>query len=137
MQLFLSKIYSFFIDFISISRIKKILLKLKGYWQSADTTGKMLIIVFFTPSLLVLLWLLAEIAYIIVFELPYIIIRILAKILLFCIFWCAAAYFYEKLHCVLTDKTVDSEKTNETQNMEGSETGKERKVRWSGKKDLT
>jgi hypothetical protein len=123
-------------DFISISRLKKILLKLRGYWQNTDITGKFLIIVFFTPSLLVLLWLLAEIAYIVVFELPLIVLKILAKIFLFCIFWSAAIYFFEKLHIMNTDKTVDAENTKGTQNMEDGETGKERKARWS-KKDLT
>ena len=134
MHPFFSKFYLFIMEFLSISRLRKILQKLKGYWQSADIPGKMLIMIFFTPSLLVLFWLLSEIAYIIVFELPLFVIKVLAKIFLFCIFWSAAVYFYEKLYNIM--KTVDVEHTKETQNTEEKETQKERKVRWS-KKDIT
>jgi|GEM_PF-4103596 len=136
MNSFFYKLYLFFIEFLSISRLRKILQKLKGYWQSADIPGKMLIMIFFTPSLIVLFWLLSEIAYLIVFELPLFVIKIFAKIFLFCIFWSGAVYFYEKLYNVMTDKTVDAEHTKETQNMEEKETRKDRKVRWS-KKDIS
>ena len=111
MRLFLSKLYLAFADFISVSNIKKILLKLKDYWQSADIRGKMLIMVFFTPSLFVLFWLLFEVAYFVVFTLPGIVIKLMALILLFGIFWSAAVYFYEKLHGMMSEKTVDAEKT--------------------------
>jgi len=117
MQSFLLKLYSAFADFISISNIKKILLKLKVYWQSADVPGKMLIVVFFTPSLFVLLWLLFEIAYFVVFTLPGIVIKLIAQILLFGVFWTAAVYFYEKLRGVMSEKTVKAEKADGTQNM--------------------
>ena len=134
MQSFLFKLYSIFADFISISNIKKILMKLKGYWQGADVPGKMLIMVFFAPSLFVLLWLLAEIAYVIVFTLPGIVIKIIALILLFCVFWSAAVYFYEKLHGVMSEKTINAEQTDKTQNMGNNETEKEeKKFKWHRK----
>ncbi|MCL2147110.1 MAG: hypothetical protein FWH52_04815 [Synergistaceae bacterium] len=136
MHPFFSKFYLFLMDLLSISRLRKILQKLKGYWQSADIPGKMLIMVFFTPSLIVLIWLLSEIVYIIVFELPLFLIRVFAKIFLFCIFWSAAVYFYEKLYNMMMDKTVDAEHSNGTQNMDEKETQKDSKFRWS-KKDLT
>jgi membrane protein implicated in regulation of membrane protease activity len=120
-------------DFISVTNIKRILLKLKGYWDRADVPGKMLILVFFTPSILVLLWLLFEIAYFIVFELPLLIIKIFAKIVLFCVFWYAAVYFYEKLNRVMSEKTVDVEHEDSTENMEDRETEKKRKVGWRKK----
>jgi predicted membrane protein len=120
-------------DLLSISRLRKLLHKLKGYWQRADIPGKMLIMLFFAPSLFVLIWLLSEIAYIIVFELPLFIIKVFAKIFLFCVFWSAAVYFYEKLHSIMTNKTTDDLHTEETQNMEEKETKKEKKVRWSKK----
>ena len=134
MQSFLHKLYLIFMDFISINHIKKILLKLKGYWQSADVSGKLLITAFFAPSMFVLLWLLAEVAYVIVFTLPGIIIKFVALILLFCIFWSAATYFYEKLHNVMT--TVEAEQTGGAQNMEmgNNETEKQEKnVIWRRK----
>jgi predicted membrane protein len=118
---------------MSISNIRRILFKLKGYWHSADIHGKMLIVVFFTPSLCVLLWLLAEIVYLVVFTLPLIIIKIIAKIFLFCIFWYAAVYFYEKLYGIMSSKTIDAEKTDETQNSEKDETEKSKKSRWRRK----
>jgi hypothetical protein len=93
----------------------------------------MLIILFFTPSLAVLLWLLFEIAYFVVFELPLLVIKIIAKIFLFCIFWSAAVFFYEKLHGVMTEKTVNAEQTEETQNTENSEAKKQKRTRWSRK----
>lgn len=133
MQSFFSKLYTVVTNFLTISNIKKILLKLKWYWQSADVPGKMLIILFFTPSLAVLLWLLFEIAYFVVFELPLLVIKIIAKIFLFCIFWSAAVFFYEKLHGVMTEKTVNAEQTEETQNTENSEAKKQKRTRWSRK----
>jgi glucan phosphoethanolaminetransferase (alkaline phosphatase superfamily) len=117
--------------FISISNIKKILIKLKGYWQSADVPGKMLIIVFFAPSLIVLFWLLTEIALFVVFTLPGIIIKIIALVILFCIFWSAAVYFYEKIYGMMSEKVIDAEKVTETQNAENDET--EKKSRWRRK----
>ena len=134
MQSFLFKIFSIFVDFISVRNIKKILLKLKGYWQNTDAPGRMLIMIFFAPSLFVLLWLLFEIAYVIVFTLPGIVIRIISLIFLFCIFWGAAVFFYERLHRMMSEKnvdkeqTIDSEQTGGTQNMENNET--ENKLRW-------
>jgi hypothetical protein len=122
-----------------MSNIKRILLKLKEYWRNADLPGKMIILVFFAPSMCVLLWLLSEITYLVVFELPLLVIKIAAKILLFCIFWSAAVYFYEKLYCMMSERTVDAEETDETvktQNMEGSETKKERKIRWRNKDSI-
>ena len=137
MQHFLFKLYSIFVDFISVSNIKRILLKLKGYWQVADVSGRMLIMVFFAPSLLVLFWLLAEIAYLVVFELPLIIIKIIAKVFLFCIFWSAAVYFYEKLYCIMSEKSAGAEQTGGTQNAENSEKSNEpethNKLRWRRK----
>ena len=128
MRSFLSKLYTLITNFLTISNIKKILLKLKRYWENADVPGKMLIILFFTPSLAVLLWLLAEIAYLVVFELPLIVIKIIAKIFLFCLFWSAAVFFYEKLHGVMSEKTVDAEKAEETQSTENSETKKQKRT---------
>jgi hypothetical protein len=133
MQRFLSKFYSFFMGFLAFSNIKKILLKLKWYWQRADVSGKMLIVLFFAPSMAVLFWMLTEIAYVIVFTLPGIVIRIIAQILLFCIFWSAAVFFYEKFYCVMSEKTVDAEYTKGTQNEENGETEKDRKSKWRGK----
>jgi len=139
MQSFLYKLYSVFRDFLSVSNIKKILMKLKSYWQSADIPGKLLIMVFFTPSLFVLFWLLFEIAYFVVFTLPGIVIRVIALVFLFGIFWSAAVYFYEKFHGVMSQNTIDAEKTDSTQNTEERETGKEsdtekvRRIRWHRK----
>jgi len=134
MQHFFSKFISFFMGLIAISNIKRILHKLKGYWHDADVPGKMLIIVFFAPSIAVLFWLLAEIAYFVVFTLPGVVIKILALVILFCIFWSAAVYFYEKLYCVVSDKTIDAELTKGTQNEESNEADKGRKSVWRGKK---
>jgi len=133
MQSFLLKLYAALAGFISITNIKKILLKLKGYWQNADVPGRMLIILFFTPSLLVLFWLLFEIAYLVVFTLPLIIIKIIALLFLFCIFWFAAVFFYEKIYGIMTEKVIDAEKVTETQNTENFETEKEKKTRWRRK----
>ena len=133
MQHFFSKIYSFFVGFITISNIKRILQKLKWYWQRADVPGKMLLILFFTPSLAVLFWMLAEIAFLIVFTLPGIVIRIIAQTILFCVFWSAAVYFYEKIHSMMADKTVDAEQTKGPQNSENAETEKGTKSSWRGK----
>jgi len=136
MQSFLSKLYSAFKSFISISQLKRILLKLKGYWLTADVPGKMLIMVFFAPSLLVLFWLLAEIAYVIVFTLPGIVIKIIALTLLFCVFWSAAVYFYEKLHGMMSEKTVDAENTysaQDAENAENKEPEGDKKFRWRRK----
>jgi len=133
MQSFFSKLYAFFWGILSISNIKRILIKLKGYWLNADVPGKMLIMVFFAPSLFVLFWLLGEIAYLIVFTLPGIIIKIIALIILFCIFWSAAVYFYEKIYGMMSEKVVDAEKVAETQNTESGETEKEKKTRWRRK----
>ena len=133
MRSFLYKLYIAFADFISVSNIKKILLKLKGYWQSADTSGKMLIMVFFTPSLFVLFWLLFEIAYFVVFTLPGIVIKFLALILLFGVFWSAAVYFYEKLRGVMSEKNVGAEESGGTKRMGNNETDGESKFKWRNK----
>ena len=141
MQSFLSKLYLIFKDFISVSHIKKILLKLKSYWMVADVPGKMLIMVFFAPSLFVLFWLLIEIAYFVVFTLPGIVIKIVMLILLFCVFWGGAVYLYEKLYSAMSKETVDAEKTGGPQNTESGETKKEsepeekgdRKIKWHRK----
>ena len=133
MQPFLYKVFSFFMGFISASNIKRILLNLKWYWQKADTLGKIMIMVFFLPSLAVLFWMLFDITYVVVFTLPGIIIKIFAQIFLFCIFWCAAVYLYEKLHGIMSNKTGESEQTNKTQDSE-----KENDVRskWRGKDSI-
>jgi UPF0716 family protein affecting phage T7 exclusion len=140
MQPFLSKLYSIFKDFISVSHIKKILLKLKSYWMVADVPGKLFIMVFFAPSLFVLFWLLIEIAYFVVFTLPGIVIKIVALILLFCVFWSGAIYLYEKLRNVMSKETIDAEHTGGTQNTENGETEKgnesaekDRKIKWREK----
>lgn len=133
MQLFLSRLFSFFMSLLSISNIKRILHKLKDYWNIADIPGKMLIMVFFTPSMVVLFWLLTEIAYFVVFTLPGIVIKIVALVFLFCIFWSAAVYSYEKLYRVLSDKTVDAEHTKGAKNAGSSENDESRKSMWRGK----
>ena len=125
MQSFLSKLYSIFTDFISVSHIKKILLKLKGYWLVADVPGKLLIMVFFAPSLFVLFWLLIEIAYFVVFTLPGIVIKIAALIFLFCVFWGGAVYLYEKLYSAMSKETVDAGSAGGTQSVKNDEPEKE------------
>ena len=136
MQHFFSKLYWLFKDLISVSQLKRILQRLKKYWLIADVSGKILIIIFFAPSLFVLFWLLIEIAYVIVFTLPGIVIKIISLTFLFCIFWSAAVYFYEKLHGMMSDKTEDAEKTDSAQNTQNAETKEpeaEKKFRWRRK----
>ena len=138
MQSFISKLYLIFKDFISVSHIKKILMKLKSYWAAADVPGKMLIMVFFAPSLFVLFWLLIEIAYFVVFTLPGIVIKIAALIFLFCVFWGGAVYLYEKLYSAMSKETVDAENTGgaekggQEKESEPEEKG-DRKIKWHRK----
>lgn len=104
MQSFFAKIFGMIMEFLSPGNIKKIILQLKGYWNNVDITGKLIMMMLFAPSVIVLVWMLGYIAYIIVFTLPGIVLTIVAQVFLFGIFWSAAVYFYEKMHGSVSNK---------------------------------
>lgn len=106
MQSFLVKIFGTVVGFLSFGNIKKILLQLRAYWNNVDITGKLIMLLLFAPSVIVLFWMLGYIAYIVVFTLPGIVMTIIAQVFLFGIFWAGAVYIYEKMNGTVAEKVV-------------------------------
>lgn len=94
---FLRRLFGTVLGFLAPGNLRRILGTLADNWRSTDVTGKFLIALLFSPSLFVLCWLLFEIAYVVVFTLPGIVIKIVALVFLFGIFWTGAMWVYEKM----------------------------------------
>lgn len=133
MQSFLGKIFGAVAEFLSPGNFKRIVLQLKDYWDRSDVSGRMLLMLFFAPAIVVLFWMLGYIAYIVVFTLPGIVLTIIAQAFLFGIFWSGAVYFYEKLRSPVADKAEKSEKIVFESEPEEPEKKSERGFSWRKK----